>query len=544
VHNDERTPIDAEVSVGRADGNTIRLANDRAISRQHARFVVKSDGVWLEDLGSANGSYVNDNRVIQPVLLKDGDAVLLGNTAFAFEAPVAPAPAAEEEPALWPGATDRIRAAVPDEVEDIQEQTLQGDEAELYMREAELAQFQALRAGDTEPQAGLGRSAVDQYRLVINFGPETGREFPLYKDVTFIGRAAPEVDYEIQLNDRAVSRPHARIVKSAGGFVIEDVASANGTWLNYTEEIKVPRALADGDVLKLGKTTLVYRVPAAVRPPEPEIVLDPSQGQIISVFTLKGGVGTSTLAVNLAIVLHRITQQRVLLIDLATERGADTVHLNVTPKLTLADLPTDPSMIDEDVIHSLILSHSSGVDFLAAPPSPQTAELVTAAGITTLMPLARGKYKWVIIDTNPSFSELNLGVFDQSDLVLLLQSPDVSSLKVMQSSLDVFAALQTPPEKRVLVLNQTHPHPHITREDLEQSLGERIGVELPYAGDDVLDSIDRGVPLAVGRPEHPFVLAVESFASQLAEVKVAAVERPRKGGFGSWMQGLLGGLKR
>ncbi|MBM2810691.1 MAG: response regulator receiver protein, partial [Chloroflexi bacterium] len=210
----------------------------------------------------------------------------------------------------------------------------------------------------------------------MNFGPEAGAEFPLTDDVTVIGRSSADADYGIQLNDRAVSRPHAKIVRDGASFVIHDLESANGTWLNYTEEISAPRKLVDNDLLKLGKTTLIYRVPAAIRPAEREVTLDPLVGQIITFFTLKGGVGTTSLAVNLATLLRSLTSQSVLLIDLSTERGAVSVHLNLTPKLTLADLPEDPSLIDIDVLESLILHHPSGLDILAAPPSPQTAELV------------------------------------------------------------------------------------------------------------------------------------------------------------------------
>lgn len=559
IASDIRTPIYASLSVGRSEGNDIRIEDDRLVSRNHGRIEAHEDGVWLHDLGSGNGTFLNGVRVSEPVQLTDGDEIRFGATAFSFEA-VAPPVAVEEMPAESaetviqphldvPGGTDLLPASPREPsqsatfmVDEVQGETLRGDEAELYIRDAQIEELKAMRSGVTEsvPTA----DTADQYRLVVNFGPDTGRQYLLYKDVTVIGRASPDADYDVQLNDRAVSRPHAKIVKEPGGFVIHDLESANGTWLNYAQELKTPRRLADGDILKIGKTTLVFRVPAALRPTELEEILDPTVGQVITLFSLKGGVGTTTLAVNLAVLLRELTQQSVVLVDLSVERGAVTVHLNLAPKLSLADLPSEPSAIDLDLLHTLVMSHESGIDVLPAPPSPQAAELVAPAAISAVLPLLRSRYKWVVVDTSTTFSELNLGVFDQSDLILLISAPDVISLKVMQSMLDTFAALQTPAESRVLVINQTYPRAHIQADDLAQALGERIGLTVPYAGDTVLDSIDRGVPMAVAYREHSAVQALEGFVGKVAQVKVQAESKPQKGGLGRWVQGVLGTIKR
>lgn len=541
VSGDLRTPIYERLTVGRAEGNDIRLENDRLISRNHARLEARTDGVWLEDLQSANGTYVSDERVTEPVMLNDGTLVRFGGSEFRFELPQ---PAAAADSAAAAPVVDEGATMVADRLGDAREETLQGSEADVYLREAELAEFQRLRGGgDTEPTGDVA-GAADQHRLVVNFGAEAGRAFALYKEVTVIGRTAPDADYDIQIDDRAVSRPHAKIVKHPDSFEVQDLDSANGTWVNYTEEIKAPRRLKDGDILKVGKTTLVYRVPAAIRPEEPVRTLDPTEGQILTFFSLKGGVGTTTLAVNFAVVLRQITNERVLLIDLSTERGAASVHMNLAPKLTLADIPAQSSLIDIDALETLVAQGPGNVDVLPAPPSPQTAELVTPAAVSAMLPLLKNSYKWVVVDTSPTFSELNLGVFDLSDLLFIVCTPDVTTLKVTQATLDTFAALMFPSEKRVLALNQTHPKPHIEQDDMEKAMGERIGLSLAYAGDAVLDSTDRGVPLALNEETHPMIAGIRDFASTLAAVKVTAQTQARRGGFGHWVQGVIGSLRR
>jgi pSer/pThr/pTyr-binding forkhead associated (FHA) protein len=533
VLEDIRTPLYDALTVGRSEGNDIRMESDRMMSRNHARFEAREDGVWFTDLGSANGSYINGERIAEPTQLQNSDEIRCGGTTFHFETAAARAVVATGE--------DSSATITADEPDDM---TLQGVEADAYIREAEVAEFQAMRTGDTEPIAHREAQATDQYRLVVNFGPEAGRSFALLKDVTVIGRASPDADYDVQLNDRAVSRPHAKITRDPDGFVIQDLESANGTWLNYTDEISSPRRLVDGDIVKLGKTTLVYRVPAMVRPATPVQTLDPNLAQVLTFFSLKGGVGTTTLAVNLAVLLRELTEQRVLLIDLSTERGAVSVHLNLAPKLTLADLPTDPALIDTDVVQSILMSHASGVDVLPSPPSPQSAELVTPAAIASVLPILRSYYKWIIIDTSATFSELNLGVFDQSDLLMVVCAPDLTSLKVTQATLDIFAALQIPAEKRVLLLSHVPARSHLQLEDIERTIGERIGLDVPHAGEAVLDSIDRGVPLAVGDSGEPMIAAVRAFAAQLAQVKAAAEVQPRRGGLGRWVQSVVGSLRR
>jgi len=560
VAGDVRAPIITTLTVGRAEGNDIRVEGDRLVSRNHARLEARPDGIWLDDLKSANGTFRNDVPVTVPVRLVSGDRVRFGGTGFDFEAVSTGEETPRSQPAIQleedeAGATQLFSESEPEAaaapvrggtdvlpaVDDsdsgatinISDQTLS---AESELAEAPTSFVPAI----PEPAANL----ADEYHLIVNFGPETGRSFPLRSDVTVIGRESEEADYDVQLNDRAVSRPHAKIVQEADGFTLHDLDSANGTWVNYTEEISNPRKLSDGDVIKVGKTTLIYRVPASARPAQPDVVLDPTAGQILTAFSLKGGVGTTAIAVNLAVAFRNTAQQSVLLIDLSTERGAVSVHMNIAPKLTLADVPQDPGALDWDLIQTVITSHSTGIDILPAPPSPQTAELVTAAAVTAILPLARARYKWVIIDTSPTFSELNLGVFDQSDLLLLPLAPDMTSVKVMQSTLDVFAALQTPAERRLLILNQTHPRSHIGQAELEQHLGERIGLTLPYADDAILDSIDQGVPLAATNPTHPTVAAIQSFAARLAQVKVEAQEQQKRGGFGTWVQGLIGSLRR
>jgi MinD-like ATPase involved in chromosome partitioning or flagellar assembly len=379
--------------------------------------------------------------------------------------------------------------------------------------------------------------------LSITWGPQAGQSFVLDREVVVVGRGpAGATEYDVVLQDRAVSRPHAKLVRTGDLFLLHDLESANGTFLNY-EAVTTPRVMQDGDLIKLGKTVLLFRTatPPAPQPPEPSFGgLRPSTtGQVITFFSLKGGVGTTTLAVNTALLVRALTKEPVLLVDLSVERASVTAQLTVEVRRHLDDLASLPT-VDPEVVQGIVAHHASGLDVLPAPLSPQTAELVTAELMSAVFPVLKSHYRWVILDTASTFSELNLSAFDQSDLVVVVTAPDLVALKTTQACLDVFSALQTTGERRLLLLNQIYPRARLEPGDMEKALGERIDLVVPF-GEEVLQSIDHGSPLALGHADHPVVRALDTFVRKIAEVKEPApTTRAARGGFWLKLKGIMG----
>jgi len=229
----------------------------------------------------------------------------------------------------------------------------------------------------------------------------------------------------------------------------------------------------------------------------------------------------------------------VLLVDLSVERASVTAQLTVEIRWHLDDLASLPT-VDPEVVQGIVARHASGLDVLPAPQSPQTAELVTAELMSAVFPVLKANYRWIILDTAATFSELNLSAFDQSDLVVVVTAPDLVSLKTTQACLDVFSALQTTGERRVLLLNQIYPRARLEPGDMEKALGERIDLVVPF-GEEVLQSIDHGTPLALSQPEHPVVRAIDGFVRKIAAVKEPApATRAARGGFWLKLKGVLG----
>lgn len=106
------------------------------------------------------------------------------------------------------------------------------------------------------------------------------------------------------------------------------------------------------------------------------------------------------------------------------------------------------------------------MDVLPASAQPEMAELVTALGIAASLPILRRDYKWVVIDSSATFSEVNLAVFDQSDLIVLVTTADGVGLKLTRAALDIFASLHLPGERRLVALSQPRPYAHLKVEEV------------------------------------------------------------------------------
>ncbi len=197
----------ATASIGRSPENDICIP-ERHVSRQHAVISFR-DGIFvISDLSSVNGTFVNDRRLSDPFPLAHGDVIRLYVPILNFAAT-----ATEEEQEV---ARSTGHMITPSEHRDIP-------------------------------------------RLRITAGPNEGTEVVLTRDVTTVGRATSDATWDIALQDRAVSRPHCRFQKTADGWTIMDLGSANGTLHNNEPVGGVPRPLKDGDVLIMGETTLLFR---------------------------------------------------------------------------------------------------------------------------------------------------------------------------------------------------------------------------------------------------------------------------------------------
>lgn len=197
--------------------------------------------------------------------------------------------------------------------------------------------------------------------------------------------------------------------------------------------------------------------------------VDEVDGRVIAVFSPKGGVGTTTVAVNVA-ASPRLDARPHILIDADLPFGDVAVSLGLDPKNSLADAAG--SDLDAARLKGLF-SHKPGNETLAlvAPADPARSELVTAADVARTIDLCRDIGSVVIVDTASAFDDVTLAVLEHADDVLLVIGTDIASVKNAKIALQTLHQLDVTPDQITLVLNRVESHSPLSVGDIEKALG-------------------------------------------------------------------------
>ncbi|HEV8686863.1 MAG TPA: AAA family ATPase [Gaiellaceae bacterium] len=214
------------------------------------------------------------------------------------------------------------------------------------------------------------------------------------------------------------------------------------------------------------------------------------RGQILTVFSPKGGTGKTVTATNLAASIAKYEKKRTLLLDLDLQFGDAAIMLGLEPEKTIYDLVVAPGELDTEKLAGYITRHACGLDVLPAPLRPEDAELVTETKITRLLEVARESFDVIVVDTSPFFHGPMLATLDRTDELLVLCGLDVPTLKNVKLSLHTLDLLSFPANKIKYLLNRSNSKVGMKKSEVEQALGVTIDFEVPS---------DRAVPLAVNR---------------------------------------------
>jgi pilus assembly protein CpaE len=264
-------------------------------------------------------------------------------------------------------------------------------------------------------------------------------------------------------------------------------------------------------------------------------------GGIVTFFSPKGGVGTTTLAVNSAILLAgggvNAPAARVLIIDLDLQFGQVATHLNLTPRFDLGGLATDePALADVELAMSYLTPHPTGVHVLAAPAHPDADFRVSVDHLDRALTLLRPRFDHVIVDCGSRLDPRTLWMLEQADTHIFVIFPELAALRATSLLLGFLAETATLRARTHFVVNHIFPKELLKTRDIENLLRSKPAAEIPYTEVEMIRAVNEGVPVASSRPGSPVVLAMQRVAQAIAGIETPAPykgsgpKRERRGG--------------
>jgi len=241
-------------------------------------------------------------------------------------------------------------------------------------------------------------------------------------------------------------------------------------------------------------------------------------GKIMGVFSLRGGVGISSIAANLAAGLAQLWNQPAVLIDLALTAGQSALMFNLPFRRSWENLASIPAAeIDKNVVTDVLLEHPSGTHVLAASSRPEQNELIDGEKVTKVLSLLSLEYNYIILDLPHDFHDTTIAGLDLAEDILLVLTPDLASVRSTVCALGVFNTLQYNPAKIHLVLNWTFQRHGLPRKDIEAAIKHPIDFVIPFAPEPFVTAINLGKPTVIADPKSPLGALYEDFAFMLSK---------------------------
>jgi pilus assembly protein CpaE len=247
------------------------------------------------------------------------------------------------------------------------------------------------------------------------------------------------------------------------------------------------------------------RQPADVEAREPKVV---------TVFSPKGGVGTSTLAVNLACALSTLGR-RVALVDGNVSFGNAGVFLNLPPSKNILQLVGDPAGIGDATVEEVLLSHPSGLKVLLAPLEPEAADMIQGEHLRQIIAVLRARYDYVVVDTWPSYDERVLALLEVADQILVPTGPELPSVKNLAAFLRVAHLLGYPKDKLIPVLMRANSVTPSHLHDIESFLKQPLVWRIVSDGKRVTQSVNNGEPFVLKEESAPVSQNIYALARML-----------------------------
>jgi pilus assembly protein CpaE len=298
------------------------------------------------------------------------------------------------------------------------------------------------------------------------------------------------------------------------------------------QRVKGLRAGADDDIVKpFHPLELIARIKALLarsgggqdRKTTDKVTL----GRLACFYGAKGGVGTTTIAINTAIALANRMKRKTALIDANLQFGDMRVFLDLSlDSSSIVNAISEPDL-DAELLRKLIVSHHAGMDLLLAPPNPETADIVAErqrtdpGSLSNILGLMRRAYDYTLVDMAKSIDDFNLQLFDEADVIFVVMTADLSCLKNVRLVLETMDSLGYERNKIQLVLNRSNAYTGINVDNAESALGRKIDYHVINEYRGAISALNSGEPFMSSRPDGPLGQSVSKFASELDTIFAA-----------------------
>src|SRR3984893_17003825 len=256
-------------------------------------------------------------------------------------------------------------------------------------------------------------------------------------------------------------------------------------------------------------------------------------GKILSFFGAKGGVGTTTLAVHLAMFLVGLGK-KVLLIDNHAQLGHVVLYLGMDgSNHHFYDLVQNVSRLDEDLLQGFIATHSSGLDVLSSPDVYSGLWKTDKDSVERTLEFLGTQYDFVLLDCEASFEDINLAVISFSNLIYLVASPEIGAIRDLSRYVDGLVQNEQATKKLQVVINRYSSHEAVTIEQIEKAVHLPIAIKISNSYSELVRSINIGEPVT-SESKSDFSLQMTKWATSLVGAATPTVQDPAKKRFALW----------
>jgi len=254
------------------------------------------------------------------------------------------------------------------------------------------------------------------------------------------------------------------------------------------------------------------------------------RGKIINIIGSKGGIGTTTIAVNFATSLLGLldSHKSVALIDMNLLLGEIPLFLDIESAFNWGEIAKNISRLDSTYLMSILSKHPSGLYILPSPTRLDGVNLATPGIIEKLLRLMRKDFDYVVIDSGQSLDEISLKVLELSDTVLINSILSLPCLINVKRLIDTFKKLGYPSDDEIrVIVNRYHKNSVISLKDAEKGIGKRVFWQIPNDFQTTISAINQGKTLLAIAPKAEITQNIRELASKFT--RQTDIQKEKKG---------------